>query len=96
MRRRNTFFAIDELEHRQISKETRIRGLLGRFASNSVTLVEGWCDDLIGEMVEFPRGIHDDLLDAVAYQQQIIEIEESSEKPTKVVPSRGGRLTRWS
>jgi len=70
MRKRNIFIIIKELDHKQTAKETRIRGLIPRWESKSIFLV-GNCDDLLQEMRVFPRGRHDDVLDALAYQEQI-------------------------
>lgn len=70
MRKRNVFINIKELNHNQTNKETRIRGLISRWESKSMFLV-GNCEDLLQEMRVFPRGIHDDVLDALAYQEQI-------------------------
>ena len=71
MRSRNTFLPIVELKHNQTAKETRIRGLIPRYESRSVFHIKGECEDLEKEMYVFPKGIHDDVLDALAYQLQI-------------------------
>lgn len=71
MRRRNTFLPIIELKHNQTAKETRIRGLIPMYQSGSVFHIKGECEDLEKEMYVFPKGIHDDVLDALAYQLQI-------------------------
>lgn len=71
MRKRNKFLNIVELQHNQTAKETRIRALLPRYQSHSIFHITGQCADLEDEMVTFPKGIHDDTLDATAYQLQI-------------------------
>jgi phage terminase large subunit-like protein len=70
MRKRNTFIVITPLKHGGVKKETRIRGLIPLFQSKSVFFV-GDCKDLEDEMRSFPRGLHDDVLDSVAYSEQI-------------------------
>lgn len=70
MRKRNIFITITELSHNQTAKETRIRGLIPRWESKSIFFV-GNCDDLVQEQRVFPRGNHDDVLDSLAYQEQI-------------------------
>lgn len=72
-RQRNTFLPIVELEHRQIAKDIRIRGLIPRYGTKSVYHIEGECKDLEEEMFSFPVGLHDDVLDATAYQLQIAD-----------------------
>lgn len=77
MRKRNEFLPIVELLHNQQAKETRIRGLIPRYASKSVFHIS--CDDLEDELLTFPKGIHDDTLDATAYQLQIAECPQPSQ-----------------
>lgn len=72
-RKRNTFLPLVELKHNQTSKEIRIRGLIPRYASGSVFHVKGSCGSLEEEMAQFPVGIHDDVLDATAYQLQLAD-----------------------
>lgn len=73
MRKRNKFLPIIELEHNQVHKETRIRGLIPRYESGSIFHLEGECKELEDEMLMFPKGVHDDTLDSLAYQLQIAE-----------------------
>lgn len=73
MRKRDKFLPIVELEHNQVQKETRIRGILPRYESGSVFHIIGGCNDLEEEELTFPFGVHDDTLDATAYQTQIAE-----------------------
>ncbi|MFA6475736.1 MAG: hypothetical protein WCV88_06145 [Patescibacteria group bacterium] len=72
-RKRNVFLPIVELEHAQVNKHTRIRALLPRYESKSIFHITGQCNDLEEEALRFPRGVHDDVIDAVAYQIQIAE-----------------------
>jgi hypothetical protein len=72
-RKRNTFLPIIELDHNQTHKETRIRGLLPRYQSGSVFHITGECKDLAEELLTFPKAIHDDVMDSLAYQLQIAE-----------------------
>ena len=73
MRKRDKFLNIIPLEHKQINKEVRIRGLIPRYESRSIIHIEGECDNLKDELLTFPKGMHDDILDALAYQSQIAE-----------------------
>lgn len=66
-RKRNQFINIQQLEHRQLQKEIRIRGLIPRWNSNSIILV-GPNTELLDEMATFPLARHDDVLDSLAYQ----------------------------
>ena len=62
-----------ELKHGQQAKELRIRGLIPRYAAGSVRHVKGECKDLEEEMMQFPNGLRDDIIDSCAYQSQIAE-----------------------
>lgn len=71
-RKRNKFLPIVEVEHKQINKEIRIRGLIPRYSSGSIFHIDDTCKALEEEQSQFPVGIHDDVLDGTAYQIQII------------------------
>ena len=72
MRSRNKFLNIKELIHTTQSKETRIRAPIPRWESKSIFLV-GNCNDLLEETRTFPQGMHDDVLDSLAMQEEIAE-----------------------
>ena len=86
MRKRNEFFEVVELKHHQTQKVIRIRGLIPRYSSGSVYHIEGMCTDLEEEQARFPKGINDDVLDAEAYQNQIIEEYTSKKEGYKQKP----------
>ena len=71
MRLRNKFPHVVELQHNQQQKELRIRGLIPRYESHSIFHIKGECKDLESEQAVFPKGNHDDVLDAAAYQVQV-------------------------
>lgn len=72
-RKRGIFLPIVELAHNQTAKEVRIRGLIPRYSSGSVYHIAGECKSLEDEQANFPVGVHDDTLDACAYQLQIAD-----------------------
>lgn len=86
MKRRNIFFTIVELEHKGVQKELRIRGLIPRASNGQIYLIEGECDDLKDQMVTFPRSTNDDVLDATAYQTQIVEDNLEKKKFSQPTP----------
>lgn len=79
----NYFFSIEELKTQQKRKEDRIRGMIHRWENHGVFLPKSCMhktyDNKITNMVTafedeyffFPRPKHDDMLDAMAYQEQI-------------------------
>lgn len=74
MRKRNKFLNVVPLTHNQIAKETRIRGLIPRYESKSIIHIKDLCEGLQEELLSFPKGVHDDVLDSLAYQVQIVEV----------------------
>lgn len=70
MRKRNIFPRITPLKHQGRNKETRIRGLIPRFESKSIFFLDS-NNDLKDELRTFPNGQHDDLLDALQYQNDL-------------------------
>jgi len=73
MRKRNKFLPIIELQHCQTAKEVRIRGLIPRYESYSIYHIENECQELEYELMTFPKGLNDDVIDALAYQLQLAQ-----------------------
>lgn len=71
----NVFPHVVELKHGGQNKEDRVRGALqGMFENGKIYFAEDPVDDTLklkGQLRDFPMGKHDDLLDALAYIQQI-------------------------
>lgn len=65
---RDTFFTIVELDAEK-QKELRIKGLQPRFRAKTVWFPEHspWLTEMESELLMFPKGLHDDLIDALAY-----------------------------
>jgi phage terminase large subunit-like protein len=70
MAKRGKWFVVTPLKHNGVNKEQRIRGLIPRMANRGIFFV-GDNDALFNEMRVFPRGMNDDVLDSLAYQEQI-------------------------
>mgnify|MGYP003644065760 CR=1 FL=1 len=76
MRKRNTFFTIQELTHGNKRKVDRIvAALQGRFEHGTITLNKGeWNIQFLDELFQFPNPqVHDDLIDSLAYTNQTIK-----------------------
>lgn len=89
--KRRIVLPIVELKHGGLSKQLRIRGLLPRYQYSRIFHVEGECDELIPQLVRFPKGTHDDLLDSLAYQDQIAEAPFGWEKSDFPGNDQGGK-----
>ena len=77
MRRRGRVFHIELLTHGNQKKEDRIAWALeGRFANGMISLKRGpWNETFTDEAANFPSTlVHDDLLDALSYCDQIAQI----------------------
>jgi hypothetical protein len=87
-RKRNRFPNVVELKHAGRNKEARIRGVIPRYASGSIYHITGECKDLVDELIVFPKGAHDDTIDALAYQNDIAEIPVDEHKIARTVAIR--------
>ncbi len=68
MRRRNKFVKIEEIRSRT-DKEQRIRGLIPHYANGTMWHRAGtYCTSLEEQLLRFPIGSHDDIIDALAMQ----------------------------
>ena len=72
-RKRNKYPRIVELKHGGIQKETRIRGLIPRYANGDIFHITGECDALEDELMRFPKSRFDDVSDSFAYSSQICQ-----------------------
>jgi phage terminase large subunit-like protein len=78
MREIGVFFTIEETKTSTAeTKVMRIRGLIPYYANGQILHAPG-LSDLEGQLLEFPRGTHDDIIDALAYHQtdwKVVKIE---------------------
>lgn len=94
MRRHQRYFRIDDVTHGNQKKTDRIVwALQGRFENAKVTLNRGeWNNEFLDQLVNFPNSqLHDDLIDALAYIDQIqivdyfIDYEEEEYIPNDII-----------
>lgn len=71
MRRRNIIVPVKGIKRNQISKETRILGLVPRFEWGRIFVNTGMLD-FEDEYTSFPRGKFDDILDSLASLEEIV------------------------
>lgn len=79
MKKRQMVIPIKGIPRRAITKETRILSLVPRFEWGRIYLAQG-LTDLEDEYNTFPRGSHDDILDALASIDEIAFYPEFKEK----------------
>lgn len=71
--KREKFPNIVPIKQPTVQKEVRIRGLVPRYASGGIFHIENSCKDLEDELLVFPKGAHDDVPDALAMQNEIVD-----------------------
>jgi predicted phage terminase large subunit-like protein len=98
-RERGLFFSIDELGKRHsghgeqiLSKEARIRRLQPYFEQGLIELRPDM-SDLRDELLSFPRGKHDDLIDALSYQLDYLVPSQGSVRMSPALAE--GTLGWW-
>ena len=80
MKAKRKFFRIDEVSHGNKNKVDRIVwALQGRFEHGNIVLNEGeWNAEFLDELFQFPNPlVHDDLIDSLAYIDQIAQVAYS-------------------
>lgn len=91
MRERSRHFGIKEVKTHIKSKEARIMALQPRIASGSLLFHPEAHKDIIDQFCAFPRGQHDDMVDALSFQ---IAAWDKPSPPKPAVPH--GSFTWWS
>lgn len=73
MKRRGTYVRIQELKTMQVKKETRIESQLQPLFANGMLYIGTDMFELEQELMDFPYGEHDDLIDCLAYITQVLK-----------------------
>lgn len=82
MNKRKVIAPVKEIKRSRVSKNTRIEGLVPRLEWGKMSFARG-LNDLEDELFSFPRGSHDDLLDALASLEEIVYYPETPKKEIK-------------
>lgn len=92
MRRRNQFFVLEEVKpFNNENKPTHIRSLIPHY-SNRRIFHAPHLYDLEDQLMSFPRGAHDDIIDALAYQ---VKYWRSFEKSPPIQKMTEGSYEWW-
>ena len=72
-RKRGKYPYVVQLKHGGVMKESRIESLVAPYEAGSIFHIEGECEDMEEQLLKFPVGLHDDIIDAEQYQRFIAE-----------------------
>jgi phage terminase large subunit-like protein len=72
-RKRGKYPYVVQLKHGGVMKETRIESLVAPYEAKSIYHIEGECLEMEEQLLKFPMGKHDDIIDALQYQRFIAE-----------------------
>jgi phage terminase large subunit-like protein len=92
MRKRNQFFLVEPLKDGGRNKNTRIEGLVPRFETKSIYL-KATQTALIDQLITFPKGIHEDIIDSLAYHLELASVPATAmgAGATQYIPKRLSR-----
>jgi predicted phage terminase large subunit-like protein len=91
MKKRNVWFTIEEVKTSTTeTKAMKIRGLV-EYYSNGRIVHLGQLVDLEGQLLEFPRGTHDDIIDALSQQIPFWKFKN----PQKISPTQKEYTWEW-
>lgn len=90
--KRNKFPNIVPIKQPKTQKEVRIRGLIPRYSSGGIFHIDNECKDLEDELKVFPKGAHDDVPDALAMQNEIVEAPINEYKQAIIRAQRSRRV----
>lgn len=97
MQRRNIYLPLYDLHtETRTSKEYRIKSIAPRFENKGIFFKKNdeMTEYLLDELFRFPKASHDDLIDSLAYHQQIPLSAKESHKPTERTRDRYGHPIR--
>lgn len=95
MKRRQVTLPVKGISRSAQSKETRILGLVPRFEWNRIFINQG-LSDFEDEYLSFPRGKHDDIIDALASLEELVYYPQKQEnKIEKPNSASDPNYERW-
>jgi len=72
-RKRGKYPYLVQLKHGGVMKETRIESLVAPYEAKTIYHITGECIEMEEQLLKFPMGKHDDIIDALQYMRFIAE-----------------------
>jgi phage terminase large subunit-like protein len=72
-KKRGKYPNVVQLKHGGVMKESRIEALVAPYEVGVIYHIQGECDELEEQLLKFPVGLYDDIIDALQYQRFIVE-----------------------
>ena len=76
MKAEDFYFLVEGITHGRQSKEARIRGLQPIMANRQL-MIRPWMKELVSELLAFPLGAFDDIIDALSFQLGFWQLTKS-------------------
>jgi phage terminase large subunit-like protein len=87
MSRRNIYPKVVPLETKGRPKEDRIEGLIPRYANGDIFHIEELCNQLEDQLLRFPKGKNDDIIDSLAYQIDFCKAPDEKKQQKELAKS---------
>ena len=94
MKRRNVYCRVEGFTS-ATDKPTRARAIQGRIANGGLWMPSGshWIGEVQSELLAFPTGKHDDVVDALSLVGRLVEYLDAADDPRRSEPVREGFVT---
>jgi len=79
------YFTVEDLKAQGSAKSERIRGLIPRFKNGTLFMRQNMVE-LQRELLQFPKGRHDDRIDALSYMNQLLPISTIRKIAQQFIP----------
>ena len=88
-RKRMKYPHVVQLKHGGVMKESRIEALVAPYEAGIIYHIQGECEEMEEQLLKFPVGLHDDVIDSLQYQRFIVEspyqqVRQSSKPKTNI------------
>jgi len=83
LRNEGLWTSVEEITQKG-DKETKIRRLVPLYRNGQIYHKAGVCDELEKQLIKFPRGSHDDMVDSTQMLYNMYELQPNIKRPNKI------------